>query len=106
MFETRGKTELLNFSSDELWQLNLLTEILEKIKAYADRNGLSDVVLASIEDNTFSDPVNQRFDIWIRYAPKEEGCIWTEQKLLMLKGEVMDCTEFGARHDEFYPKVV
>ena len=84
-----------------VWSLYKVTEICQKVKAYADTHGLEDAVLHSVEDNIWSDPANQRYDIEIRYEKKGH---LIEQKLLMLKGEIIDGTEFHKRFDEFYPK--
>lgn len=82
------------------WRLDKVFEICQKVKEYADKNGLKDVVLHHVEDNVWSDAINQRYDIEIRY--RINGHL-IEQKLLMLKGEILDGKEFHARHDEFYP---
>jgi len=99
MYFKKGQTQLINFAKDELWDLNILADILQKTKAYADRKGLQDVTLSSIEDNTdFGD--NERYDIMIRYDCSKQGCIYTEQKLLMIRGEVMDCNEYHERYQK------
>lgn len=81
------------------WKLNLIADIIEKVKAYADKNGYKDVVLLSVEDNTWNDPKNQRFDVEIATSGNPQ---W--QKLLFLKGELLDGNEFHERFNEFYPE--
>lgn len=98
----QGNTELIN-ERGELWDLGLLIDILGKVKNYTDEKGRKDVLVISIEDNTFSDPVNERYDIWIRYAPQKDGACYIEQQLWILKGELIDGKTFYERHDEFYP---
>ncbi len=82
------------------WSQDKVDEISQKVKDYVNKNNLEDTVLYSVEDSTWTDPVNQRYDIWIRYTV--QGHLW-EKKLFMLKGEILDCGELHARREEFYP---
>ena len=81
------------------WSIDKVIDICNKIKQYAEEHDLVDVELHRVEDNTWSDEDNQRYDIEIRY--KRDNQLW-EQKLLILKGEVLDGNEFHRRHNEFY----
>ena len=82
------------------WPLDTVIEIVNKVKEYADKAGLKDVELREIEDQTWSDPDNNRYDITIVYPL--EG-ILISQKLLLLKGEIVNGEEFHKRFSEFYP---
>ena len=83
------------------WSLKTIAHVVSKVEAWCDKKGLMNVELHEVEDNTWSDTKNQRFDIVIRYM---ENNHLIEQKLLMLKDEVIDGEEFHKRHDEFYPE--
>ncbi len=82
------------------WSLDKVIEIVSKIKAYADKKKLKDVILHSVEDSSWSDSENGRIDVEIRFRNNKNQLI--QQKLLILKGEVIDGEEFHKRHDEFY----
>ena len=82
------------------WKLADLCEIVCKIKAWTDNNGLPDVELVEVQDNRLSDKENQRIDVVIRYVNKDN--ILMEQKLLILKDEVIDGKTFHRRSREFY----
>lgn len=82
------------------WSLDTITDIVNKVKEYADTVGLTDVELREIEDQTWSDPINNRFDITIVYL---SGGHLISQKLLLLKGELLNGEEFHKRFGEFYP---
>lgn len=89
----------LNFSSvDNTWKLDTVIEIISKVKDYCLLKGLSGVELYEVEDNTEKDP-NQRYDVSIRYI--RDGHL-IQQKLLILKGEVLDGDAFHKRYEEFY----
>ena len=83
------------------WSLDKTVEVVSKTKLYADSKGYSEVELVEVEDNTWADIANQRIDITITYV-KKGHCY--RQKLLMLKGEILDGKEFHARFQEFYPE--
>lgn len=88
--------------SDRLnrWPLDKMADILGKIKDYANKDGLSNVEVVRIEDNTWSDPVNNRYDIdiiCVNSANQLSG-----RKLLILKDELLDGIEFHKRFKEFY----
>lgn len=83
------------------WDLRILSNVVRKVEAYCDKHDIGNVELHEVEDNRWEDPENQRFDIVIRYPDKNGTLI--EQKLLMLKDEVIDGEEFHKRYSEFYP---
>lgn len=84
------------------WSLEKVCEITGLIKEYADKHDYHDVRLLSVEDNTWSDEANQRYDIEIDYV-SDGGRCW--QKLLIMKGEVIDGLQFHKRYVEFYPNL-
>lgn len=93
--------------SDSLnqWPIDKVADIVLKTKEYADKKGLTNVLLHSVEDwskasESHPDP-NNRIDIEIRYTDEKGNLM--QQKLLMLKGEIIDGLEFHKRHKEFYP---
>ena len=94
-------TRLTNFITD-LWDLDALVDIINKVNAYvsvfADENTKADVT--DIEDNTYADKANKRYDITVKYFKKGH---YIQQKLLYLKGELIDGEEFHRRYKEFYP---
>ncbi len=91
--------KFIDFSGKGSWTIDKVLEVVTKIKAYTDKKGYDNVRLFSVEDNTWSDPVNERYDIELSFTSK--GKAYT-QKLLILKGEVLDGTEFHKRFSEFY----
>ena len=84
------------------WTLDTVKMVCDKVKGYVLRRNISDVELLSVEDNTWADSDNQRYDVTIRYT--SENGYFMEQKLLILKGEVLDGVEFHKRYNEFYGK--
>ncbi len=84
------------------WKLDDVLTVCGLAKEYADRHGLKDVGLAEVEDNRESDARNQRFDVTIEF---NDGGHLKRQKLLILKGEILDGEEFHRRAGEFYPRV-
>ena len=88
---------------DKKWELKTLQMIISLISGYCEKHSFEDVALVSVEDNTWSDPDNKRFDIWVEYTKEDKRF---QQKLLILKGEILDGDEFHKRHDEFYPRMV
>ncbi len=94
--------QFINFYSDEEWKLDDIVDILTKVQQYAEKKGLKNVTLHSVEDNQWSDPDNKRFDIDIDYV--NVNGIPIRQRLLFLKGEVLDGEEFHKRFEEFYER--
>ena len=92
---------LINLSYPEkLWSLDTLVDILTKVKEYADAHQYRDVSVTLIEDQTYSDPANNRFNVEIIATTPEGRMI--HQMLFYLKGEIIDGNDFHRRHDEFY----
>ncbi len=84
------------------WKLDRIISISTKIKEYCDAYEIKDAELVSVEDNSWNDPANQRVDIEIRYV-NEQGYL-IQQKLLLMKGMLIDGNEFHKRFHEFYPE--
>ena len=83
------------------WDLDLVVEITTKIQKWARKqHHRKNVELVSVEDNRWEDKDNQRIDVLIRYK-KKDGFLY-EQKLLILKGEVIDAKTLHKRFTEFY----
>ncbi len=92
--------KFVNFSDPlNRWDIDKVILICNEVKRYADNHNLDKVELHRVEDNTWSDKENQRYDIEIRYM---KGNQLIQQKLLMLKGELLDGDEFHNRINEFY----
>lgn len=92
--------KFVNFSDPlNRWDIDKVILICNEVKRYADKHNLDKVELHRVEDNTWSDKENQRYDIEIRYM---KGSHLIQQKLLMLKGELLDGEEFHNRINEFY----
>lgn len=83
------------------WDLNTVAEIVTKVNEYAKKKGFQDAMLEEVEDNTWEDTKNQRYDITIIYF---DGSHQVRQKLLILKDEVLDGMEFHKRFNEFYDR--
>lgn len=92
--------EFINFGPNELL-LKDITDVLQKVQEYVIKKGFKDPVLCSFEDARWEDPANQRFDIVIEYID-DDTCHRVRQKLLILKGEVIDGNTFHKRFSEFY----
>ena len=84
------------------WPLETVLEIVTKVKEYADGHGIDGVYLHEVEDLTYEDPENQRYNIDIRYINENNSLI--QQRLLMLKGTVYNCNEVHKRRDEFFTR--
>ncbi len=84
------------------WSLKKVVEITSKVSDYCAKNKIVDPELLYVEDSSWADKANERIDIEIRYTNKDG--ILMQQKLLMLKGEIIDGKEFHKRYNEFYPK--
>ena len=94
-----NSTEFIDFWNTGYWALETVNNIVSKVSEYAEKKGLKDVKLVSVENNINSDPKNQRFDVVIQHLG--ETC-HVQRKLLILKGEVIDGDEFHKRYKEFY----
>ena len=81
------------------WTVDKVDEIVTLVRQYTETHNIECAELCSVDDNTWSDQKNKRYDVWIRYY--KEGHFW-EQKLLILKGQILDGKEFHKRYSEFY----
>lgn len=84
------------------WTLDTVLYITQLIDEWCKTKGLKDVTLQRVEDNTYDDPANKRIDVEICYTNAKGFLV--QQKLLILKGEVIDGETFHKRFSEFYPK--
>ena len=91
-----------SFGANELY-LKEITDILVKVQKYTEDKKLKDATLVYFEDSRWEDPINQRFDIDIQYVDETTNH-YIRQKLLILKGEVIDGETFHKRYNEFYGK--
>ena len=80
--------------------VDIAADITSKIKEHMDNAGIKDAGIYRIEDQSYADPVNNRFDIEVDYSL--DGRM-VRQKLLYLKGEIVDGVDFHRRFKEFYP---
>jgi hypothetical protein len=94
-----GRLKFMDYDAAD-WKLDVVADIVTKVKAWCDEKGLKDVVLCTVENCVWSDPKNQRYDVGIQYI-SDEGVL-TRQRLLILKGEVIDGETFHKRYHEFY----
>ena len=94
--------KFINFNDNlNKWNVKTILEIVSKVDEYCQKNGIEDAELYTVEDNTWSDTENKRYDIEIRYKAKDR---LMQQKLLILKGEILDGNEFHKRYNEFYSR--
>lgn len=99
MNEVEG-TKFISFNPEKTYiGVALLSDILNKVNMYAHDNGYLNVKLIEIEDQSWLDQENRRYDIRISYT--YQGTQWS-QLLLYLKGEIVDGEQFHKRFDEFY----
>lgn len=83
------------------WNLDKVDEIVTLVVQYAETHQLKNVELYSVNDNTWADKKNKRYDVVIRYYKDGEIC---DQNLLILKGQILDGEEFHSRYYEFYDR--
>lgn len=91
----------VNFDNNHNSTLDELYDVFSKLKDYAAKKKLENVSVLSVENCTWQDKENQRYDIEISYTDKSNKLF--SKKLLILKGEVIDGVEFHRRYEEFYP---
>ena len=96
------KITLVNFGAEDHWTLENLSDIIQKVKAYVEEKKYEQARLESIEDSTWNDPDNQRYNISIVYTNGRGHKI--RQQLMLLKGELIDGEEFHKRFSEFYDR--
>ena len=94
----KDRVKLINFN-DNRWNCNVLNDIITKTERYITEMGYSEAELVSIEDNSWEDKENCRYDIEIQFM---SGKRLVRQKLLLLKGELLDGKTFHKRFGEFY----
>ena len=95
-------TKFINLTDPEsFWDLTIVADIIGKVNEYALQSGYTDAKLVEIEDGTASDTVNKRYDVTICFSAEGHT---VRQKLLYLKGEIVDGDEFHRRFREFYPE--
>lgn len=84
------------------WPLEKVLNIVTKVKDYTDKNGIDDPELHEVEDLSWEkgEETNQRINVKIRYLQDTK---LYEQWLMIMKGEVIDASEFHKRYHEFYP---
>ncbi len=93
-----NETKLINFYKKDYWKIETLSDIVSIVKSYTDKKKLKDVELVEIEDSSLQDV----FDVIIQYPSPKAGFTTIQQKLLILKGEVIDGEGFHMRAKEFY----
>lgn len=87
------------------WPISELKKVLDAIENYRLKK-LSDcesLRVCSLEKNLKSKDKNDRVDIEVNYIHNGQ---FIYQKLLMMKGEVVDGSEFHKRFQEFYPEKI
>lgn len=84
------------------WRIEDILKVVTLIKEYAEKKGLQCVTIYKVEDNQITDPANQRFDVTIQYPHGDVNRCVISQKLVILRGEVLDGKEFHKRYNEFY----
>lgn len=96
--------QFINFHDvlNNTWSVEKVLEITSKIDDYCQRHGIRNAELCTVEDNTWQDTANMRYDIQIRYVDDKSGHL-VNQKLLMLKGEVLDGKTFHKNFKKYYP---
>ncbi len=94
--------QFINFGNPaNKWSVSTVLDITSKVYDYCRKRGIENAELCTIEDSTWEDKTNMRYDIEIRYNSRGH---LIQQKLLMLKGEILDGKSFHERFEEFYPK--
>ena len=95
--ELRARRDLFGnpsfFTADKFRKILDLLDVYMKGTPYA---------IAEMWENDVSDP-NGRIDIEIIFEDKASHHL-IQQKLLILKGELIDGKTFHLRHDEWYPE--
>ena len=88
------------------WSLKELSMVTDLVKKYVSTHNegacIKNVEVLEVENKTWSDPENMRYDVTITFTDENNHLWW--QKLLILKGEILDGNEFHQRIREFYPR--
>ena len=100
---TEIKTKFICWGTANCFTVDKIAEIVGKVKAYADSNGYKNAYLISVEKD-YDDKENDRYDVEITFVNNNGSNVL--QKLLMLKGEIVDGHEFHHRFNEFYERRV
>lgn len=89
----------INYDNKD-WDFLTVKRIVDKVEQYVFKKALKEVKLLRVEDNTWADAKNRRYDIEISYVDDKGKLVW--QKLLILKDEILDGEQFHKRFEEFY----
>lgn len=89
----------INYDNKD-WDFLTVKRIVDKVEQYVFKKALKEVKLIRVEDNTWADAKNRRYDIEISYVDDNGKLVW--QKLLILKDEILDGEQFHKRFEEFY----
>lgn len=89
----------INYDNKD-WDFLTVKRIVDKVEQYVFKKALKEVKLLRVEDNTWADTKNRRYDIEISYVDDKGKLVW--QKLLILKDEILDGEQFHKRFEEFY----
>ena len=101
MLDQRG-TQFINLDNPmKYFDVSVLANIAAQIVKYQNTIGAKKIELISLEDNTWEDTDNERYDIWLRIYDSEGGVY--NQKCLFLKGKLVMPGEFHKRYKEYYP---
>ena len=98
------KIKFVNFAPDEYWDWNIINDVVTLTKHYADVNHFN-IIEMELENNSWSDVRNNRYDITITYRNinDDENKTLIRQKLLFLQGDLVDGKTFHANFQKYYP---
>ena len=98
------KIKFVNFAPNEYWDWDVINDIVVLTKHYADVKHL-DIIKMELENNSWSDVRNNRYDITItcRNTNDDENKTLTCQKLLFLQGMLVDGEDFHANFQKYCP---
>lgn len=83
------------------WPINELLKVLNAVNIYTKKlSDCKEVHIVSVEKFLSEHDNNDRVDIEIIYLQENQ---LIHQKLLMMKGEIIDGMTFHERFNEFYP---
>lgn len=104
---TEIKTKFICWGHSNCYTLDVIYNIIQRVKAYADANGYENATLVSVERDPDFEKSHERYDIEIVYDKpyEKKGVNYTQrawQKLLLIDGEIVDGPAFHRRYDEFY----
>ncbi len=90
-----------HYNPEDSWVLDTIEDIIAKVKAYGSLHSL-DINMIEIENTSYTDVANNRYDISIKYNNEKSQPI--SQKLLYLKGDIVDGKTLHANFEKYYPK--